>query len=440
MTKKLAVILLALIMAVSCATSARVSMETEWLTEQERIFGLSLIWRRAAEMSPFISVLPEGADWDALFLEHIPKVANAADMVEYYEILNRFVARLADGKSSVQFPASITPYVFPLNVRYIDSRFIVLGANPNFTGIPLGSEIVRVNGIPANDFLESNFGDLFSNRTPVVRQNSLAQHFTSALRQRTMTLDAVTPDGSAMRETASFLPLSEDLFAAFNEMNWLQAQQPGGSAIPLAHGATAMAFDEGIHHIRILTFANPELPEAVRQYIESVAGAARGFILDVRGNGGGTSDILILSQFADPRQFPVVRAYRQVRDAGLMGFAASLVGAEIMGMTVPDGLWEITAHGRTVSQGLDMLESRHLEPLYDFGGADMWDPDLLYQRSLRLFDIPVVILADHGSASAAETFVLAAQGVNNFTVMGTNTTGMAGDTPPFLLPAAAFWV
>jgi len=407
----------------------------EWLSVEERLYGLSLIWRRTAEMSPFFAALPDDFDWDALYVQYMSKVINAQDMVEYYETLNRFLNHLGDGKSSVSFPAAYgQSYAFPLAMRFIEGRYIVFAANSNYTDVPLGSEIVYVNETAIGDYLEKNYGDMFSNRTPTVRENRLVNHLTAGPRAKTMTLQAITPDGDVISETIDFLPLTDELMAAFNQLEMLHVSQLGEGATFIENGAAAMVYEGDIHHIVIATFQNPALPEAVKDYIESVADTAQAFILDIRQNGGGASDMVILSQFADPREFKISYAYRQVRDAGVMMLAATLNWAEMNDMQLPDGLWEMTVHGYSAHQGMDMLNSRHLEQLYDIDGMDMWDADFLYEQSLRLFDIPVVILVDYQSASAAESFVIAAQGVNNFTIMGTNTTGMAGDTPGFMLP------
>ena len=414
-----------------------------WLTVEERVFGLSVIWRGVSDMSPFISTAPEGFDWDALFLEYIPQVVAAADMVEYYEVLSRFLAHLGDGKSNIQSPAS--PYINPMLVDYVDGSFVVTGISPERVDIPLGSVVLSVNGVDTGTFLEENFGALDGRRAPLVRESILATNFTIGSRPISMTLEILpTGQSEVIHETISFAPLSEELMTevamaqshALDVRNFWDVE----SMTLLAQGATAFALDNNIHHITIETFLNPVLPEAVRQYIEDVADTAQAFIFDLRGNGGGTSDMVILGQFAEMDDLIAnsARSYRQMRDGALMGVANSVVASRALGVELPDEIWGLVVDGRSLHQGLDMLNSTHLEPMLEFEiegvGMDSWDIGLIAEQSLRLFDIPVVILVDHYSASASESFASAAMGVNNFTIMGTNTAGMAGDISPFLLP------
>ncbi|MCL1995794.1 MAG: S41 family peptidase [Defluviitaleaceae bacterium] len=412
--------------------------EATWLTEGERVFGLSFVWKSVAEMSPFISAAPDGFDWDALFLEYIPKVIDATDMLEYYEILSRFLAHLADGKSNIQSPADL--YVFPIEIMYVENNFIVFAASPYHSNIPLGSTVLYVNGMTARDFLETNFGFRDGRHTPLAREYILASNFTftrNPIMRAGIVLEALTPQGETVQETIYFEPFSDEIIWAMAEMqeNSLSVNQFWGiEPIPLETGATAFVHDGDIHHITISTFANPALPEAVRQYIEDVADTAQAFILDIRGNGGGTSDWVILSQFADIREIPLGYSYRQMRDGALMGVANMAVMAEAMGIQLPDDIWNLAMHGRSLQQGIEMLESRYLEALYEFEGIELFDRDIVYEQSLRLFDTPVVVLANYMSGSAAESFVVAARAIDTFTVIGTNTTGMAGDITTLPLP------
>jgi len=405
--------------------------QEEWLSVEERIYGLSLIWRYLAEMSPHMSALPAEFDWNALYLEYISKVINAQGMAEYYEILSRFVALLGDGKSMLQ--ANYT-YIFPISVRYIDSRYVVYAVNPDFADIPVGSVIVSIDGIDTNYFLESTWGDMLGNHTPKTRQNFLANRLQGGLRANSFAIEALTPDGEIIYETISFIPIPEDLTELFVGVESLQDERIAVEDMISLIGADVVVHEGDIHHIIIHGFGNPAMPESVRQYIENVADSAQAFIFDVRRTGGGAADWVILSQFADVREFGSVRAYRQVRDAGPMGLAALFIMQEALGAELPEELWELTIHGYSIRQGRDMFESRHLEELYAIEGSDLWDANIHYEQSLRLFDIPVVILSGYMGGSAVENFIVAVQGAENFTVMGTNTMGMGGDMIMFLLP------
>ena len=93
------------------------------------------------------------------------------------------------------------------------------------------------------------------------------------------------------------------------------------------------------------------------------------------------------------------------------------------------GYWSFTPQGR---RGQSMMEGRHLEPSEITGRP--FNPNVLNQTSLRLYDVPVVILVNYRTASAGDNFVAFAEGVDRFTIIGTNTAGAAGFVATFPLP------
>lgn len=66
------------------------------LSLEERVYGLSLIWKEAEYNFPFWKRL-KGLDWDKAYREALPKVTAASDMREYYLELSRFISLLRDG-------------------------------------------------------------------------------------------------------------------------------------------------------------------------------------------------------------------------------------------------------------------------------------------------------------------------------------------------------
>ncbi|NCA93469.1 hypothetical protein EOM82_09650 [bacterium] len=76
------------------------------LTLEEKIYGLSLIWKEAEYNFPFWKRL-EGLDWDKAYRDELPKVMEAKTFREYYLELSRFISLLCDGHTGVWFPREI---------------------------------------------------------------------------------------------------------------------------------------------------------------------------------------------------------------------------------------------------------------------------------------------------------------------------------------------
>lgn len=418
-----------------------------WLSVSERVYGLSRIWERMGTFSPFISALPETFDLNELYAQYLNKVIDAPDMATYYELLARFVTHIGDGKSFVSLPQAYRlAYVFPWIAQYIGAELTVVAVDSEFSELSVGDVIHSINNLPALEFLENYFGAVTNTQAPIVRQNDMAMNLSVGPRQLVLDVQAVTPTGESLVETVTLLPLDETVMVAMGQLEATLADflwPVPDHAVPLAQGAFATYLGQGIHQIGIRTFANPELPPAVVAYIAEVADSATGFVLDLRLNGGGAADVSILSQFAPVESLGSVGgAYLRVFDAGPALIAQQLLRAYQTGAQLPEGLWETQIAGFSVLDGVDMLSHRFVRDLTQSGGVeglDIWDSELLAENSLGLFDIPVVILIDHTSASAAESFVITAQGVNNFTIMGTHTPGMAGDLLVFDLPGGGLF-
>src|SRR5690606_25619809 len=74
------------------------ALATPWrpaLGEDERVAGLSKLWSEAKFNFANFDLVPE-LDWDATYLEFLPRVRKAQSAVAYYAELQAFVARLHD--------------------------------------------------------------------------------------------------------------------------------------------------------------------------------------------------------------------------------------------------------------------------------------------------------------------------------------------------------
>ena len=70
------------------------------LPEAERLAGLALLWSETKYNFANFDLVPE-LDWDARYLEFIPRVQAAETTLDYYRALMEFVAGLKDGHSSI---------------------------------------------------------------------------------------------------------------------------------------------------------------------------------------------------------------------------------------------------------------------------------------------------------------------------------------------------
>ncbi len=123
------------------------------ITTEERIYGLSLLWKEAAYNFAYWDERPE-LDWDKAYTEFLPKVIAAEEPLRYYSELMRFIALLKDGHSYVNPPNEIKPpYAVPFGTSFVEGKHVA-NELPADSGVPLYSEILAVNGVPLADYLE----------------------------------------------------------------------------------------------------------------------------------------------------------------------------------------------------------------------------------------------------------------------------------------------
>ena len=77
------------------------------ISNELKIYELSLIWREAEYNFAFWEWLAGSLDWDKAYREAIPAVLQTKNTYEYYLELKKFVSLLRDGHTSVWFPKEI---------------------------------------------------------------------------------------------------------------------------------------------------------------------------------------------------------------------------------------------------------------------------------------------------------------------------------------------
>ena len=112
-----------------------------------KIYGLSVAWEKAKTNFPHFDKLQ--TNWDSLYLQNIPKVVEANDLKEYYDILIKFYARLNDGHTWIWYPDSINNSLntIPIRTTFIEGKLIVSKVlnKTLYDKIAVGDEIVAID-------------------------------------------------------------------------------------------------------------------------------------------------------------------------------------------------------------------------------------------------------------------------------------------------------
>lgn len=156
---------------------------------------------------------------------------------------------------------------------------------------------------------------------------------------------------------------------------------------------------------------------------------AKALIIDVRGNGGGSRDILhtLSGYIVQPAQSPWVANLAYVRtdqqtDEDIKGMDGRFLFRYSSDQFTNDDRKAIDAFNSNFTTPYTFDQSKFSEPFY-----------MLLKSNGTPLNCPVYILADERSFSAASVFASALKGLSNVKIAGVTTNGSSGRSRRFNL-------
>ena len=431
--KKIIIAILAALLLLAGVRYARKSYQKhqvfsngDFLSAEEKIYGLSVIWDTAKTYYGMWALVPD-LDWDAAYQTAIGRVLETDSLYAYYNELSAFAALLRDGHTQLgcvddAFQTAMQSangfWISPVSLRYMEGAF-VLGGAPRSTlaQISLGSTITELNGLPTKEYLEQEYGRYVGCFTHGRREDKLSEKMLLIDKAKELTVSGFTSDGAAFNVTLSYAEYAEK-----------REQLPDDLSMELKRDVTAhdsfrsYVVADTIYVAEITSFANPALPEEFAAWIDETRDAATAYILDVRGNSGGSDGnaIEVLRHFIAPADMGTMSVYKQYVDPTQVTAA----------LGIKDYFEELELNPdleQYYLDGLDMYAHRYVLP-YDesLSAPQFTEAEATEAPDADLCTQPVAVLTDWNCASAGDDFAVFAKGAPNVTLIGTNTAGGTG--------------
>ncbi len=346
----------------------------ENLPDDEKIAGLSKFWSEVKYNFGYPEKLVE-LNWDDLYLKTIPKVLATRSTAEYYRQLMRLCARLSDGHTNVYPPDQLNLARPPWRTGLVEGHVMILDArSPSLEARDMraGVEILEVDGVPAVEYARRDVEPYQSASTPQDRENRTFWY--------------------GFLRGPSREPVRLKLRDAAGKEFERQVERRGYRDVRRVPPLDWRMLPQGnIAYVALNDFGTDEL---VKQWLAAFPkiSAARAIILDVRLNGGGSSNI----------GFEVIR---------------SLIDRPVPASRVMMRRYNPTDRAR--GQLMEWTE----EP------ADNIQP-----REGARFSGPVVVLIGPATFSAAEDFLVAWKNSGRGPMIGEPSGGSTGQPLPFQLP------
>lgn len=266
------------------------------LSPAEKVAGLSKFWSEVKYNFAYPEVLRE-MDWDRVYLETIPKVMATQSTEDYYRELMRLCALLKDGHTNVYFPQAIRKSSKPpLQTMLIEGRVAITAVNSDDLekmGVTAGMEILAVDGEDVHAYVKREVMPFQSASTPGdLTLRSYWYGFLRGSQEQPVRLKLRGRDGTVVEKELprkGYKTRSSEDFE-FRELG------------------------NGVAYVRLDQFENQRMVARWKEKLPQIL-AAKALIIDLRGNGGGSSGIgfAMLSDLIDkPAHSAMTRMRRYI--------------------------------------------------------------------------------------------------------------------------------
>lgn len=287
------------------------------LSDGEKIAGLSKFWSEVKYNFGFPDKLI-AIDWDRLYLEWVPKVMTAGSTLAYYKELMALCSHLGDGHTNLYPPDQLNISAKPpMRTGLVEGRVIVLETpSPSVQqlGIAAGMEIITVDGNPVLKYVHETISPYQSAATP---QDRDIRNF-----------------GYSLLQGPKEKPVQLTLRDKHEKLHEVTVPRQGYTDVPPRPSLAWKMLPGEIAHVSLNTFGDDKIVQQWNEALPKLT-SSKGLILDVRLNGGGSSNIgyeilrsLVNTPFLTSRQ--VMRDYSPTdRARGLVMSFTDLAADEV---------------------------------------------------------------------------------------------------------------
>ena len=394
-----------LLLVLFCAgiSSAQVPAE---LSNAEKVYGLSRFWQEVNYNFVFLDKIDRKA-WDEHYVRLIDEVQNTSNDYEYYQLLEKFCAELKDGHTNVYMPEKLRNQLtgtdfgeYRLFLSNIEGKAIVTGINETKKNeIPLGSEILKVDGIDVGKHIEENVKPYISSSTEYILEDWGVSRMLNGFYNTSVDIEFRTPQNES------------------KQLSLTRARSTDDKMFPDLTSESLLEFrwmDNYIAYLSLNSFADEEIGALFLEKLPELKKAKK-LIIDLRKNGGGNTNIGvdILKYFVKDTLLYGARSSTRKHIAAMKAWG---------GWTKEEDTVNNAGAKETYLAAKDLL-------MHEFD----YNPWRVNKPEFNIL-VPTIILFGHNTASAAEDFLIFTDDQEHITTMGEPSFGSTGQPYFFELP------
>lgn len=249
------------------------------IPEAERIAGFVRLWSEVKYNFAFFDKVPE-LDWEKVLDDYLPRVQKATTAPNYYKVLRECMALLHDGHTEVWGPSSEASAPLPVLLAPVDGKAVIVAVvapdkirkaahrdEMAKAALKLGEEVTHIDGQPVSKILRQKFYPYICASTP--------QGMDLKAYPRLLTGEP----GSKARLTVRSLDGKEREVTLTR--GYARAVRPN-------IGRPDGDVGDGIFYVSLDSFGDDAVVKRFESHLPEIR-KARGLILDVRENGGGST-------------------------------------------------------------------------------------------------------------------------------------------------------
>ena len=386
-------------------TSIAVNAQKKKLTDEEKIYGLSLIWQEVNYNYAYMENY--NLDWDSVYIANIPKVMAAKNRIEYYTIMSKIMNSFHEGHTFVGVPVELAQQMYgyvSISMSFINGKYYVTKFLSEYKDkIFIGSILTSVNGYDVDEYFNKFVFPNNNLAEHIAKRQSGKGRFFVGLPNKKLTATFLNSNGKTVSLKLKRVPYFADNSETIE--------------VPKMYEDTVFLHKKygDISYIRINSFKSNTPNTSFAKIIDSLKNS-KAIIFDIRGNRGGSTPLEIISYFSDKKSIPLWWGQMKVNRSYYKATGASTY-----------------LHGDSLAKAknffADYVTLSHFEgSQYNYSNNTNGD----------LKDIPVVVLCNYLTESAAESFIIMLKQVASVTVIGEPTAGSSTMPLEVPLPGGGF--
>ncbi|WP_345952481.1 S41 family peptidase [Mucilaginibacter sp. PAMB04168] len=377
------------------------------LKPEEKVYGLSKFWQEVNYNFVYLSKVNR-TTWDSLYTAMIPTVQKTSNDYEYYHELQRFCAFLNDGHTNIYMPPVIGNQVlntmfgnYRLFIQNIDGRAIITRTNLSKKDeIPVGSEIIEVNGMATHNYMAKNVRPYIASSTRYVLDDQAASNLLQGPTGTTYALKIKTPKGAIKSLQLTHAKTEEkETYPALTEPGLLNLKW----------------YPNQVAYVALNSFGDKKIDSLFIQKLPELY-KAKALIIDLRNNGGGSTGIgaAILDYLTNDKTFYGSKMVSRLHVPSFKAWGVGLTPKDTV-----NSAWASKAYLNNHDERYELITASTIH---------------VNTAKAPKVIVPTAVLIGHNTASAAEDFLIFADKQQHMIKIGQNTFGSTGQPYNFDLP------